>query len=435
MRPVPRSDLARRRDTLIPVRLDTCDPPIPFNGLHTLDLTNWDGQPGDPRLAALMEAVVRRVGHVPTASRNAPEVESRLHGADAEAALWRAITEQAAQSAEEYRLYLQRYGEGALFADLARIRIARLERDAEEVRKSAREAKRPSLGKMFAGLTAVVGLLGAIVALILQSHQVMETFGLGGGSEPVAEVSPGVGSPTPLLPADDPHAPGSTGTSTDGDSEPVGTSDEPAASDAVQASDGRIAELRNLAAAWQRDRLSVNRRDIARVLGSVQDLDIQRFTLADEQAHTVLASALRVVEAPSMLFEADTRGSVPVDVVLRGWGADDPLCLERAEGYLRSNGYSLATQDVDAAVRLVFDGSGDNRTFSRGGREWSGALTSFQLVASWVHGGGAFYEDSVEENGVGSDAEAAMTAACRQALDELLAAFDDFVRNRGGGGR
>jgi formylglycine-generating enzyme required for sulfatase activity len=174
------SDLARKRQILIPARLDGCDLPIPFNTLHTLDLTGWDGGADDERIDALVNAVVARVGGQPTLPESEPEVQDRLHRRDAEAVLWRAITEQPQPSVEEYRHYLQRFGDAALFAELARMRIARLEEEG-------RKRKRPSLGKIIAGAAAIVGLAGVLFALVPQGRQALEQLGLLGEPQPVEE--------------------------------------------------------------------------------------------------------------------------------------------------------------------------------------------------------------------------------------------------------
>ena len=54
---IAEASVANQLDILIPVRLDQCEPPLPFNVLHTLDLSDWKGDSLDPLLDPLIQAI------------------------------------------------------------------------------------------------------------------------------------------------------------------------------------------------------------------------------------------------------------------------------------------------------------------------------------------------------------------------------------------
>lgn len=54
---------ALRKSAVIPVYLDDVRPPLGFGHIHGIDLFNWDGNPDDPRLRALVRAVDALLGH------------------------------------------------------------------------------------------------------------------------------------------------------------------------------------------------------------------------------------------------------------------------------------------------------------------------------------------------------------------------------------
>ena len=49
------------RDALVPIMLQSCTLPVPFNAVDTVDLTGWSGAGNDPRWQRAMTAVMRRV--------------------------------------------------------------------------------------------------------------------------------------------------------------------------------------------------------------------------------------------------------------------------------------------------------------------------------------------------------------------------------------
>ena len=145
---------ALEQSKLIPARLDEVVPPLPFNDLHTLDLSGWDGSESDPRLKTLLEAVARHIDGARAVPNTETEKQLNLHVNDQEAAYWRSISDQAAPSHAEFKAYLQRYPDG-LFRDLAEIRLAE---------SSRRRWPRPlaiagAIGALLAPLAIIFGLV------------------------------------------------------------------------------------------------------------------------------------------------------------------------------------------------------------------------------------------------------------------------------------
>jgi|GEM_PF-1103682 len=140
-------------ERLIPARLDECELPLPFNILHTHDLTGWHPGADETLLAPLFDALEARTGKAPAAPEPPVASTANLHRQDQEAVLWRSISEQHEPSAEEYRFYLKTYPNGT-FADLARLRLAKL-----------KPGPLKWLNKKIIGLGAVAGAILAIIGL------------------------------------------------------------------------------------------------------------------------------------------------------------------------------------------------------------------------------------------------------------------------------
>lgn len=116
---------AQKQNKLIPVRLDDCDLPLPFNTLHTLDLTGWLGAADEALLEPLFAALEARIGK--PSSPPQPPASGDKHTWDAEVPVWRSISEKPEPLAAEYELFLKIYPNG-LFAELARMRLATLKK-------------------------------------------------------------------------------------------------------------------------------------------------------------------------------------------------------------------------------------------------------------------------------------------------------------------
>ncbi|MEX0365437.1 MAG: TIR domain-containing protein [Ruegeria sp.] len=183
--------IAMDASQLLPVRLDAAAIPLPFNDLHTLDLSAWDGATGADALAPLTAAVSKRLGLPDPAIVNdpsdlpAPEAQRRLHDHDDEAAIWRSINSHKDPSADELGIYLRRYPDG-LFAELARIRLTQVQR--------SRWWRRPIA--LASGLAAVLAPVTIVVALILDLPALNSVLGWSQDT-PEAEAAVSVVATTP----------------------------------------------------------------------------------------------------------------------------------------------------------------------------------------------------------------------------------------------
>ena len=107
--------------------------PLLFRGLHCQDLAKWRGDADHAGFNELLAAVRARVGE-PGPILSPLAAEADLEASATEAELWAEISGATPQSAEEYRGYLTRFGSDARFAEIANVRIARLERQSKRPR-------------------------------------------------------------------------------------------------------------------------------------------------------------------------------------------------------------------------------------------------------------------------------------------------------------
>lgn len=154
------ADLSRKYSKVISVVIDDCELPLPFNNQHYLDLRDWDGEGGsnllDPLIAAIQDEIAPTV---PDIGIDNAEVDLLVRP-EAEAEFWKAISQADRQSPEEYLRYLDRFGTHATFADLARLRISNLKRDAEHSQKLT-----PT--KIAAAIVTGAGVLTAVMTVII----------------------------------------------------------------------------------------------------------------------------------------------------------------------------------------------------------------------------------------------------------------------------
>lgn len=111
--------------TIDDVPIDTL--PLLFRGLHVVRLGDWSGADDHPGYRELMAAVGERLGEAVGPHLTSPQAEAKLAQSVTEAEVWSAVSTSTQQSAAEYHSYLKQFGSSARFAELARIRIARLE--------------------------------------------------------------------------------------------------------------------------------------------------------------------------------------------------------------------------------------------------------------------------------------------------------------------
>ncbi len=154
---------ASNRDILIPVRLDDCKLPLPFDTLHTLDLQNWEGSIEDVLIDPLIEAIENKIGRSASVLESTEAVEEILERPKGEVDFWRSISDQETQEAIEYQAYIEKYGKEAIFYELALIRIQKL---SSTGKKGERSESKFSLSKVGAVAT-IIGTLIAAISLYL----------------------------------------------------------------------------------------------------------------------------------------------------------------------------------------------------------------------------------------------------------------------------
>lgn len=135
--------LAKNRNILVPVWLEKTDLPVPFNTLHTHDLTGWSGHVGDTRLSVLLEGV-RSVAGKPNKEklvRSKEEIEEILEKPSLETEYWNSVNNREQQSIEEYEAYISKFGGNGAFSDLASLRITNLKNSDKPARTTMQWAK------------------------------------------------------------------------------------------------------------------------------------------------------------------------------------------------------------------------------------------------------------------------------------------------------
>lgn len=161
---------AKRRGILLPISIDSVQPPFGFRGLQTLDCSSWDREPQSDGFRQLIELVNLRVKGAE--AKGEPEGQAEITSLDEfklEAEFWRSIASAPNQSAAEYQSYIDRFGEGGQFVELATGRIKALKEE------------RPSkfFDSWLARIGGVIAVLSSIVALFvsLASTEVVEPTG------------------------------------------------------------------------------------------------------------------------------------------------------------------------------------------------------------------------------------------------------------------
>ncbi len=170
---IDEATISRKRGILIPVRIEDCEIPIGFGGLHTLDLTKWQGDTDDEIFNKLIKAIEKHVDRsIKPLTNSEHETITTIKDPAAEARFWREISEHEPQSREEYELYLSRFGKQAMFSDIAYLRI-------EQLSKSTKEKKNFNWTRFITISSAVVGLLTAVFTMFLKGGELLDYLGLG----------------------------------------------------------------------------------------------------------------------------------------------------------------------------------------------------------------------------------------------------------------
>ena len=153
------ASMAADRKILIPVRIDDCQPPLPFGTIHTLDLREWTGSPDDPLLDPLLLAIEKRLDSISLKQEGPEAVAEVLARPKGEVEFWKSVSERVPQSVKEYQLYLTEYGEDAAFSTLAKSRI-------EELESQTPESTNLTLKRYLGSSAAIATVLATITAAI-----------------------------------------------------------------------------------------------------------------------------------------------------------------------------------------------------------------------------------------------------------------------------
>ena len=177
--------LAQQRNILFPVKIGKCDLPIPFNEVHTADLSEWGGSSEAPEFILFIEMLSKFVkSKVSPRDTIGRSVQSQKLS-EAEVRLWATISGSQPASVAEYRLYLIRHPSG-LFVELAKLRIEELER------------RRPfQLSNIIKGVAAIVALVGALFGVITAFPGVVAVFVGGNDDRPTVVSLPNTSGQNP----------------------------------------------------------------------------------------------------------------------------------------------------------------------------------------------------------------------------------------------
>ncbi len=151
-----------KNNTLLPVYLRETEIPVPFNTLHSLDLKSWFLDQDKASLNTLADAVERKIGPSKKISERITkeELNDALDRPKHEVEFWMSISTSPKQTATEYQLYIDKYGENGSFSELAFSRIRAIQGDG---------AKGPGIKNSLTILSIVMGIAvgGFTIAQIL----------------------------------------------------------------------------------------------------------------------------------------------------------------------------------------------------------------------------------------------------------------------------
>jgi len=129
--------IGERCSTLVPAMIEDCERPLRFELVQTADLIRWHGDRTDPQWQSFIHAIKRAIGHhentaTPNqvSSATAPSASNMANDITIENTFWTSIKDGTDRS--DFEAYLKRYPDGH-FADLARNRVAALERVQKDV--------------------------------------------------------------------------------------------------------------------------------------------------------------------------------------------------------------------------------------------------------------------------------------------------------------
>jgi formylglycine-generating enzyme required for sulfatase activity len=147
--------LALEKGILLPVWLEKVDLPLPFNTLHTIDLSHWKGKAVDVGLNELLSSITNVIGP-PTGKveeYSDVEVQKILEKPAHEVDFWKSVCNKTPQSVDEYIAYLEAYGKEGAFSKLAELRIEQIQSENNSPKYGLR------INKLLAISGVVVGIL------------------------------------------------------------------------------------------------------------------------------------------------------------------------------------------------------------------------------------------------------------------------------------
>lgn len=165
------AETARAQKKALPAVIDDVPMdslPLLFRGIHAVRLEDWSGDEKHPGYSELMASVAERLGAASGPVLSAPQAEAKLAENVSEAEIWSAVASSADQSAAEYRAYLKQFGPNARFAELAEIRIARLEEREKEDKLETKRIRRKWAPAIVLPLLALLIIAGAGATLWLR---------------------------------------------------------------------------------------------------------------------------------------------------------------------------------------------------------------------------------------------------------------------------
>lgn len=177
--------LASRLGILIPILIEPVQPPLGYGSYHYADMSNWTGDPAAAALEPVFQAIMAKVPQPSgPAVTSSAAVETALNTFKDEAAYWISISSVPNQRVEEYQGYLARFGSNAVFADLARSRIAKFQTDSQI---SSESKFRFNLAHFGDRANVWLGIAGALVGLITALVAVWHWYWPNNGSASASE--------------------------------------------------------------------------------------------------------------------------------------------------------------------------------------------------------------------------------------------------------
>jgi len=129
--------IGERSSILVPAMIEECDRPLRFELIQAADLIRWHGDRGDPNWRTFIHDIKAAIGHqesAPTQPAQTAAGESPAGDITIENTFWTSIKD--GEDRPDFEAYLSRYPHGH-FADLARNRLAAIDRTESQAKQAA----------------------------------------------------------------------------------------------------------------------------------------------------------------------------------------------------------------------------------------------------------------------------------------------------------